>query len=337
MPNRITINDVAQRAGVSLMTVSRVINNKDGVNEETRKYIEQIIEELGYKPSSIARSLVTQRTATLGLVVPDIANPYFSGIAHGVSEVAYTEGYSVLLCDAEENPQRELFLLEVLEEKQVDGLVVCAPRLQSDELCQALRQQANVILVNRELATESDTPAWGCVLNDDQEGGRLATGHLLQRGHNCIGLLAGPVASFGSQRRMAGYKESLEEAGLPYQPDLVTHCSPVVEGGKTKAKLLLEKHPEITGMFCHNDMIAIGALQAARSLGRHVPDDLEIVGYDDIPIAAWVSPPLTTIRVAFVEMGRLAIRALINCLEGSNQGCERIVLQPKLVIRGSSP
>jgi len=336
MSSRITIADVAQAAGVSLMTVSRVVNNKEGVSEETRHLVSQVIDQLGYSPSGIARSLVTRRTGTLGLIVPDIANPYFSGIAHGVAEIAYAQGFSVLLCDAEENPQRELSLLRVLEEKQVDGVLLAAPRQNTPDLLPFLARHTYVVLINRLFDSDIENGSFGYVINNDEIGGEIITQFLIGRGHNQIGFLSGPTTSYGSKQRVHGYKAAMREASLHIRPQWILPCHPTVAGGKEAARIFLQQHPEVTGLLCFNDMVAIGALQASLEVGRSVPQDLAIVGYDDIPMAALVTPALTTCRVAFEEMGRLATQLLIDHLNNCEEACNNIILTPELVIRASA-
>ncbi len=332
------MSDIAQIACVSLMTVSRVVNKKGDVHPETRKRIEELIEEYGYRPSNIARSLATQRSGTIGLVVPDIANPYFSGMAHGITEVAYKEGFGVLLCDSEENPQRELEMLDVLYEKQVDGVLVAASRLDNQQLSAALKQHPNVVMLNRKFdGPDMGLPPFGYVVNDDAEGGRIATQFLLDHGHRNIGFLAGPQKSYGSQRRLVGYQTALSSAGQPFDPDLVCACPPTVAGGLQYVPRLLEKHPQLTALLCFNDLVAIGALQACHKLEIQVPGRLAIVGYDDIPIASWVTPPLTTCRVAVEEMGRLAAHLLIDRLQECAGDCRNVVLQPQIIQRLSAP
>jgi LacI family transcriptional regulator len=331
------MGDIADRAGVSLMTVSRVVNKKGDVNPETRRRVEQIIDDLGYRPSAIARSLATQRTGSLGLVVPDISNPYFSGIAHGVMEVANEEGFSVLLNDCEEDPERELEALDVFDEKRVDGVIVAAPRVDSQRLFVALTQHSKAVIVNRHFADQQPAAEVGYVANDDQEGGRKITEFLLSHGHRLIGLLAGPKMSYGSQKRILGYDAALQAAGLSCDPNIILYCPPTFEGGyKTTARLLGE-HPEVTALFCFNDLVAIGALQACVELGRRVPEDLAVVGYDDIPMASWVHPALTTCRVLFEEMGRLAVQLLIDQLRDCPGNCRDIILSPEIVRRASAP
>lgn len=298
----------------------------------------RIVQKLGYRPSGIARSLVTKRTGTIGLIVPDVSNPYFSGIAHGVAEIANQEGLSVLLCDTEEEPQYELNFLTVLEEKQVDGVVIAAPRQKTENIAPLLARHHSVVVVNRVFDGEPGFSTSGSVINNDLAGGQMATDHLISRGHRVIGFLAGPPSSYGGQRRYQGYKASLERAGIAAEGQFTHYyCPPTVKGGREAALHLLTDYPQVTALFCFNDMVAIGAIQAGKQLGRKIPDDLAIVGYDDIPMAAWVTPPLTTCSVPFEEMGRLATHLLIERIHDCNDGCENKVLMPQLTIRASAP
>ncbi len=335
--NRVTIADVAREAGVSLMTVSRALNNKDGISLETRAHVLEVIQRLGYRPSGVARSLVTRRTGTIGLIVPDVSNPYFSGIAHGVTEIANQQGLSVLLCDTQEEPEQEPRFLAVLEEKQVDGLIVAAPRQSSEQIVSQLARHQHVVVVNRLFLSNSGFSAAGYVINDDCAGGELATRHLLSKGHQRIGFLAGPRSSYGGQQRFLGYRAVLEECDIPLDEEEILYCPPTVRGGFDSMLALFQVNPKISAVFAFNDMVAIGALQACAQLGRRVPDDLAIVGYDDIPMASWVTPSLTTLRAPFEEMGRLATKLLVDRFEECTQGCENIVLRPELIVRASAP
>ena len=333
MPNRVTMADVARKAGVSLMTVSRVINEKDQVSPATRQRVLKVVERLGYRPSGIARGLATHRTGALGLVLLDVANPFFSDVARGVEHVAYAKGYNVFLCNTDEDPSRELAVLQSLEEKRVDGVVLCSSRLGESELRTVVARHPVVVLVNRRL--EGDGVA--SVLIDDETGGRMATQHLLQAGHRAVGFLAGPLASYSGRERAKGHCDALVAAGLPYNPLWTRHCSPLVEGGRQATRELLTAHPELTALFCYNDLVAVGALRAAADLHRRVPDDLAVVGFDDISLAALVTPPLTTCRVPRFELGTQAIQLLIDRIDGCLDGREEIVLCPELVVRASAP
>jgi len=333
LANRITMADVAREAGVSLMTVSRVINNKGDVSAETRQQVLEIIERLGYRPSGVARSLATQRTGTLGLVVPDVGNPFLSGVARGAEDQAYTEGYNVLLCNTNEDPQREIAALQSLEEKRVDGLVLCSSRLAETLLQPLLARHPAAVLVNRRLRGNGI----GAVLINDEAGCRMAAEHLLQAGHRAIGFLAGPAASYSGQQRALGYRAALAAASLPYDSTRVRNCTAFVEGGLAAARELLVAHPELTALVCYNDLVAVGTLQACAELGRRVPDDLAVTGFDDIPLMDQITPALTTCHVPRHDMGAQAMRLLLDCINGRLEGCRDIVLPVELVIRASAP
>lgn len=335
MPNRVTMSDVARKAGVSLMTVSRVINNKGDVSNETRQRILEIISTLGYRPSGIARSLATKETYTLGLVVPDVSNPFFADVTQGVEHLAHSNGYHVFLCNTEEDPERELALIQSLEEKRVDGLILCSSRLEEEKLIGILANLPAVVLVNRRLQTAQD--AFDTVNLDDEQSGRIAACHLIQRGHHAIGFLAGPPISYSGAGRREGFLAALQEVGIHLTDDWVRPCQPSVRAGYEAAYSLLTTHSQLTALFCFNDLVAVGALQACEELKRRVPEDLAIVGHDDIPLAALVSPALTTCRVPRYELGSRAVNALLQRMRDCPDDCSQIVLQPELVIRESSP
>ncbi len=335
MSDRVTMADVAREVGVSVMTVSRVVNDKGDVSEGTRQRVLDAIEQLGYRPSAIARSLATRHTGTLGLVIPDVANPFFAEVARGVEHVAYAEGYNVFLCNTDEDPQRELDILESLEEKRVDGIVLCSSRLENAHLRAVTESHGAVVLVNRRLqAKEGPTAA---VLVDDVAGGRMATAHLLSRGHRAIGFLSGPPGSRSGRGRVEGYRRALRDADIAIEPGWIRPCAPVAEAGRQAAHALLDAHPEITGLLCYNDLVAVGALQACDARGCRVPDALTVVGFDDIPLAALVTPALTTCRIPRHELGVRAVKLLLEQIEGGVDGHKEIVLPPSLVVRASAP
>jgi LacI family transcriptional regulator len=333
MASRVTISDVAREAGVSMMTVSRVINDKGEISPSTRQHVMEVIEQLGYRPSSIARGLATQRTGTLGLVVPDIANPFFSEVARGAEDRASAASYNIFVCNTDESPQHELAVLEALEEKRVDGVVLCSSRLPDDSLCVALEHHPAAVLVNRRPALASA----GAILLADEQGARAATGHLIQAGHTSVGFLAGPMTSYSGQQRSKGYRAALAAAGISYNPAWVRSCSAQVEGGQATVLTLLTDCPELTALFCYNDLVAVGALLACAELGRRVPDDLAVVGFDDIPMAALVTPALTTCRVPRHELGEQAMKLLLDRIDGCAVQCDEIVLQTELIVRASAP
>jgi LacI family transcriptional regulator len=332
MTRRTTMSDVAREAGVSLMTVSRVLNEKGEVSAETRQRVLAVMARLDYRPSGVARSLATQRTSTIGLVVPDNANPFFSEVARGVEHAAYAHGYNVFLCNTDEDLDRERAVLHSLEEKRVDGLVLCSSRLEDDELRSMIARHPAMVLVNRRLEGEGVS----AVLVDDELGGRLATEHLLRTGRRRIGFLTGPTASRSGRQRVNGYLAAFAAAGVPYGSAWVRPCAPTVEGGRQASRELLAAHPGLTALLCYNDLVAVGALQACAELHCAVPGQLAIVGFDDIPLAALVTPPLTTCRAPRYELGCEAMRLLLDHISASAPQHNEVMLQPELVVRASA-
>lgn len=333
MIKKITIADVAQEAGVSMMTVSRVINHKDGVSEQTTQRIWEIINQLGYRPSGLARGLASSKTRTLGLVVPDIGNPFFSDIARSLEQRAYANGYNVFLCNTDEEPERELVVLQSLDEKRVDGLVLCSSRLTDADLIENLARFPAAVLVNRDLPDRV-----GCSISvNDELGATIAVEHLLQSGHQAIGYLAGPQASVSGAGRILGYQKAFQNSGANINSDWVRYCIPNAASAQEATSILLSDHPELTALFCYNDLMAVGALKAAASLGRIVPDDLAVVGFDDIPLAELVTPALTTCRVPRYEMGQNALDLLLAQISNRTEDCQDMLIQPELIIRQSAP
>jgi LacI family transcriptional regulator len=268
-------------------------------------------------------------------VVPDVANPFFSDVARGAEHMAYEQGYNVFLCNTEEDPRREWAVLGSLEEKRVDGVVLCSSRLDDAKLHAAVTRHPAVVLVNRRL--EGDGNGVGTVLVDDVTGGRLVTQHLLDGGHRAVGFLVGPSGSRSGHCRVQGYRAALASAGLSHSPTWMRRCPPVVEGGQQAAHELLVANPELTALLCYNDLVAVGALRACAELDRRVPGDVAVAGFDDIPLAALVTPPLTTCRIARYELGVQAMRLLLSQIDGSSAAHEEIVLRPELVVRASAP
>ncbi len=329
---KVTIADVAREAGVSSQTVSRVINNKGEISPATRALVTAVIERLNYRPSSIARSLATNRTRTIGLSVPDIANPFWPEIARGVEDMAWEQGYHVFLCNTTEAPQREAAILQLLEDKRVDGVIVAGARLPDDRLLALLSTHPAAVLVNRTLPASNA----GAVLIDAHDGAMQAINHLLKRGRRQIGFLAGPPISHNSRRHLSGYRAALAAAGQPVDDSRIVPCAPYLEDGWRAAREVLARHPGLDGLYCYNDLLALGALRACAELGRRVPDDIAVVGYDDILLASVVTPSLTTLGVSKYDVGVAAARMLFARIKGEDAPRE-LIIKPTLVVRASAP
>jgi LacI family transcriptional regulator len=323
--------DIARKAGVSVMTVSKVVNNKDDISQATRERVQTIIEKTGYRPSHIARGLATNRTGTLGVVVPDNANPFFSEITRAAEHLAYAEGYNIFLCNTSEDAERELTVLRSLEEKRVDGIILCSSRLDDAELRAALTGHPHTVLVNRRLDDHNSAT----VMVDDIAGGAATMRHVLQAGHQVIGMLAGPEFSFSGSQRLKGHRTVLEDGRYPLE--WMAHCSPTVQGGYEVGGRLLTQQPNISALLCFNDLVAVGAILACKELNLAVPQDVAVAGYDDIPLAALVTPSLTTCHVPLDETGHEAMRLLLHQIKDEQTAGEISIIQPQLVIRKSAP
>ncbi|MEM8861451.1 MAG: LacI family DNA-binding transcriptional regulator [Chloroflexota bacterium] len=334
MKKRVTVDEVAKKAGVSMMTVSRAINNKDGVGEKTRQRVLQIANEMGYRPSNLARSLATDRTATIGLIVPDISNPFFSQIAHGVETLAFEAGYTVFLLNTDENVDREIAVLNSLWEKRVDGMILCSSRLEQADLVERLTHFPAIVLINRQFSAEVNNV---CTFNiDDQQVAKLAIDHLVATGHKNIAFIAGPQHSVSSQERLKGYQESLAAHGLQVKESYIEHCTPNTDGGYSAAAKLLKSHHEISAFFAFNDLTATGVIRACTDLHLQVPDDVAVIGVDDIPLASLVTPALSTIRIDKRKLGASAMNMLTALMDGKQIEKPQQNVLPKLIVRQST-
>jgi len=333
--HKVTISDVAHEAGVSLQTVSRAINNKAEISPATRERILKISSEMGFRPSSLARNLATQQTTTIGIIVPDIANPFFSEIVRGAGDLADTKSYHVLLCNTDEDTRHEMSALESLLEKQVDGVILCSLRLEETDFLKTLDQFSAAVLINRDLSSPMQRVR--TIAIDDRRGGFTAVNHLLAAGHRKIGFLVGPERSESGANRLKGYCDGLIEYSVRIDQDLVLYCEPSIAGGIHAANKLFESQQDVTGVLCFNDLTAIGAMKACSESGLDVPDDIAIIGFDDILFASFITPALTTMRIPTREIGTSAMRLLIDLMEDRVTTDSRIEFQMELVVRESAP
>lgn len=330
-----TIYDVAREAGVSIAAVSQVINGKGKISEERRNKIFAIMEELNYRPSLIASALTGKKTFTLGLLVPDISNPFFAEIAHAVEDQAHLLGYSVVMCSTHNDDERIERYLTLLQQKSMDGLIIGTGMDNVELLSPLVSKEIPIVSIARETLSPYVIP----VLVGDFAGGQLAAHHLLGQGHTRIAIIAEDLKVSSSRERIRGVREAMEEAGLELPEDhVLAGGNDLLQVGKRRAMKLLQQADRPTALFCCNDLLAIGALQAAKELGIRVPEELSIVGFDNTILASVTDPPLTTIAQPIEEMGKLAVDLLISELgkKPEDRTHSRTVIEPELVVRKST-
>lgn len=335
---RITIRQVAEEAGVSTQTVSRVINNRPDVAPATRQRVQEVIARLGYQPSYFARSLVQGRSFTIGVVGYGL--DYFgpSCTLSGIEQEASQLGYRLLLSliRQPETNRVDQLLGEMLS-RHVDGLIWAVPeigdnRVWIDQVCE--------LPVPIVFLTMKPRPDRFVIAVDNYSGGLMATRHLIAQGCETIGLVTGPLDWWEARQRLAGWRDALASVGLPNADSLIVNGNWSAASGEEGLRQLVARHPEIDGVFACNDQMALGVLRAARQLGRRVPGELAVVGFDDLPEAAYFYPSLSTIRQDMVELGRRAVRLLDQAIETAQSGVvpvpKTVLLQPELIVRESS-
>jgi LacI family repressor for deo operon, udp, cdd, tsx, nupC, and nupG len=333
---RVSIKDIAKAAGVSHSTVSRALSDSSLVKTETKTRIQRLAREMGYSPDAIARSLVTQRTHTVGVVVTTITDPFVAEVVQGVEDTAQENDYSVILASSASEPERELAAVEMLRAKRVDSVIVTSSRVGALYLEHLERIGVPVVLVNNHNEQSGRYTFSVCV--DNRHGGHLATAHLVQRGHRRIGYVSGPADHSDDAERLAGYRQALDEAGIPSDPALAMPGNGRLDGGERALHTLAGLTEPPTAVFCYNDMTAIGLISAARRAGLSVPEDLAVVGFDDIPLAAHVHPALTTVAQPQRDMGRQAMGMALALMaaDDSTKSFSDVVVKGSLVVRESS-
>ena len=327
-----TMKQVAERAGVSTSTVSHVINNTRKVNPDVRERVLGIIAETRYIPSAVARSLKNDRTRTIGMMVPNSSNPYFAELIQGIEDAAFKLSYNIILCNAYDDPVKQAAYLRVLLEKRIDGLILAASG--ADVALAELLSAAEVpiVLVDREVAgVEADF-----IESNHEEGGYLATRYLVDLGHRRIACVAGPEDLQPSRDRVAGYRAALREAGIAFDPAHLFYSDFTSEGGFAAFGHLLGLAKPPTAIFASNDLMAIGGICAAAEAQVKVPQELSVIGYDDIALASYSTPRLTTMAQPKYEMGQMITRLLLERIDGAHLPLRRELLKTSLVARQST-
>lgn len=327
-----TIYDVAQAAGVSIATVSKVINGTGRISDKTRKHVTDVMQQLKYQPSMVASALTGKRTFTVGLTLPDLANPFFAEVARAVEDRGHEYGFNVIICSTDNDPEREIKYFTLLTQKRVDGVIV-ATRTEKDLFLKKLLQQHIPIAI---IAGEMPALAVDTVMVDDYLGGHQAGSHLIGLGHRCIAVLAEDTGTSSNRERIRGCHQAIRSAGIQPDDAMVTVGGFTVDEGKAAAGRLLDMEEPPTAIFACNDLLAIGAIQAARERGMQLPQQLSVVGFDNTILATIIDPPLTTIGQPIQEIGRQAMDLLVQEIKGEKTARQRIVLMPELVVRGST-
>ena len=329
-----TMKRIAGELGVSITTVSKVLNNHADISQATRSRVLAKVEELGYQRNAVARSLSLRRTHTVGIVIPDLMHSFFVEVIAGIEPVASVRGYGLLLCSSSEDPAKERSELEMLRGRQVDGVVLASAHGSGNtELLQQLvKRGTSLVMIDRD-----DHASVRChrVLTDDEQVGHLATAHLIDAGRRAIAHVGGPAIAH-AKRRERGWREALKARGIRAQDDWIVRGGFMESDGYKAMKRLLTVRPRIDGVFAANDPSAIGAMKAIWEAGLRVPDDIAVVGVGDIALGDLLRVPLTTVGWSRRDQGRHAAELLLNSIDRDSDEPQRVIIPPRLIVRESS-
>jgi DNA-binding LacI/PurR family transcriptional regulator len=327
------LKDVARVAGVSVSTVSRVLTGSPLVNDETRARVKRAMEELDYRPNRVARRLRrdTARASLIGLIVPDIQNPFFAELVRGVESIAQKHGYMVFLGNSDEDGANEKRYVDLMRAESVDGLILPPSSDIAQTVSGLARAGLPVVCVDRRLPKV----ALDTVIADNVHGAQEAVEHLLRIGHRRIGFVGGRPQLSTTQERLQGYRLALEEHGVAFDAALVREGDSRQSGGRHMARELLTLSEPPTALLVGNNLMTLGALETIHAMGLRIPDDVAIVGYDDMPWALALNPPLTAVRQPSYEIGRRGAELLLQRIDDPKRSTSLVVLQPELVVRES--
>ena len=326
----VTIKDVAREAGVSVATVSRVWNEAAFVSTATRQRVAAVAARLGYSPHGAARSLITRTTHALGVLLPDLYGEFFSEIIRGIDHTAQAAGYHILVSSSHDSKDEIDAALRSMRGR-VDGLIIMSPDLEAQRTLQTLQGSFPVVLLNGGAEAE----AFDTITIENHEGAHEMTRHLIARGHRRIAMVCGPQRNYDAAERLRGYHTALTEGGIEPEASLVVRGDFSELSGYGAVSQLLELEPRPTAIFAANDSMAIGALSALREAGLRVPDDVAVAGFDDIPLARYMNPPLSTVHVDISQLGERAAALLLASLRKGNRPHQQLQLPTTLVIRAS--
>ena len=325
-----SIKDIARLAGVTHSTVSRALRNSPVVSRETAERIQRLAREAGYSTSAVARSLATGRSDTIGVVVTNIADPFIAGVVSGIEEMADEHNLSVFLANSNAEPEREVRVAQKFEERRVDGIIVTASRVGAKYMPLLTHMQVPIVLLNNQHPSQFGRS----VMIDNVQASLDVIRYLINLGHQRIAYLGDRLGFQSDSERYQGYRQALEEAGIALDTALTGHGDGKAEGAEAPVAELLALPNPPTALFCYNDMSALGAMRQIRRHGLHIPDDISVVGFDDLYISEFINPSLTTVRQPLRQMGRLAMETLLKILCGGESN--EIRVPGELIVREST-
>ena len=329
----VTIYDVAREAGVSMATVSRVVNQNPNVKPTTRKKVLDAIERLGYRPNAVARGLASKKTTTVGVVIPDISGSFFAEVARGIEDIANMYNYNIILCNSDEQKEKELRLINTLLEKQVDGLLFMGNEVTEDHKEAFGTASVPIVLT----ATYDDENRWPSVNIDNKQAAVDATTLLLDEGHRHVALITGPLTHpVNGFPRYQGYREALEAKGVPFDEKYVRVGDYRYQSGMEAMRELLALDEPPTAVFAASDEMAVGVIHAVQDAGKRVPEDISVIGFDNIDIASMVRPLLSTIAQPMYDIGAVSMRLLTKLMNKEEVEDPHVILQHELVLRQST-
>lgn len=333
---KITIKEIAKLAEVSTATVSKILNKKDNnISDATRQKVLEIVEEYNYIPNTVARSLVTRQTKTIGLVIPDIANPFFPELARGAEDKANESGYNIIFCNTDDNLEKEEKYINMLIEKMIDGIIFTQSAKRTEGFEKLKLGSTPIVLIDRNMELQGVV---GKVLVDNFTGAYEGVNYLLAKGYKKIAFITGALTTDTSENRLLGYRKALEDFGIPYNEEFVLAGEYKSEWGFSAIKQLFENKIDFDAVFCGNDLIALSVIKALKDFEKSIPEDIAVLGFDDIYMAKFIEPELSTIRQPNYEMGYKAVEMLIEVLEDSTERKipKELILNTELVIRQST-
>lgn len=329
---RVTLDDIAQAAGVSKQTVSRALNNKGEIDPDTKERILKLAAELRYRPNQLARAFHTQQTKLIGFLVPDIANPFFAEVARGVQDAAIALDYHVILCNTDENPQTEIELMEHLASQGIDGLISFTTRAPLTQILHFADSFKPIVTINRRLPHPNIYP----VVSKNRHGAQQAVEQFIHEQRAAPAMLAPFPLGDRESARARGFVETLAAHGHIVEPSRLSRGLPTLAGGYQAARNLFAAHPETDAIFTYNDLMALGAIRACHELHRRIPQDVSIIGFDDIQLAAISYPALSTIRIDKHAMGQKAFERVLQVIEQPDAQFSEIALDVEFIAREST-